>query len=266
MAPETYSPPLDRLLNYADCSKDREIPNYVEELQLTAEHIPDLIRMATDDDLLWAETESLEVWAPVHAWRALGQLRAEAAIEPLIGIFDALEDDDWAQTELPDALGAIGAAAIPPLSDYLANTSKPMSSRSIANNALEKIATEHPEARADVIAALMRAFEQIWKNPPTLNGFIMASLVELKAVEAAPLIEKGFRIKRIDSFVMGNWDDVQVELGLKTREEVPQREMTEKERREYYHYLTTDKPPAVGFIPEVNSKTSKKSSKKKKRK
>ena len=70
-------------------------------LGLTSEHIPALIRMATDEELNWANADSLEVWAPVHAWRALGQLHAEEAIEPLMRLFHEHDDSDWVGEELP---------------------------------------------------------------------------------------------------------------------------------------------------------------------
>ena len=76
-----YQPPVDQLLSYGNPgTPTAEWPDYVGEFGLTAEHIPDLIRMATDRKLNLANVDSLEVWAPLHAWRALGQLRAEAAI------------------------------------------------------------------------------------------------------------------------------------------------------------------------------------------
>src|SRR5579864_7878643 len=48
----------------------------------------------------------------VHAWRALGQLRAVEAVEPLLELFDRLEDDDWVHEELPAVFGLIGPARI----------------------------------------------------------------------------------------------------------------------------------------------------------
>ena len=57
-------------------------PDY-PALGLRMEHVPDLIRMTLDDELHGADSDSREVWAPLHAWRALGQLRAESAIKPL---------------------------------------------------------------------------------------------------------------------------------------------------------------------------------------
>ncbi len=94
---------MSRLLVHGDCSKLPHQPNCLA-LGLGREHIPDLIRMATDESLHGTGTESLDVWAPVHAWRALGQLRAEAAIELLISLLHYIDDenDEWVNEELPD--------------------------------------------------------------------------------------------------------------------------------------------------------------------
>ena len=118
-----HTHPVSQLLTYGDCLK---LPRWPEELDYLplgfgSEHIPDLIRMVLDDDLYWANSDSLEVWAPVHAWRVLGQLQAEAAIEPLLTRLDLVdeEDNDWVSEELPQVFAMIGAAAIAPLYAYL---------------------------------------------------------------------------------------------------------------------------------------------------
>ncbi|MEL6938387.1 MAG: hypothetical protein AAFO84_04260 [Cyanobacteria bacterium J06598_1] len=67
-------------------SKPTRWPNYVQEFSLSAADIPALIQMVTDEELNWASGESTEVWAPTHAWRALGQLRAKSAVDTLIGL------------------------------------------------------------------------------------------------------------------------------------------------------------------------------------
>lgn len=54
----------------------------------------------TNKELHFTYLDSLEVWAPVHAWRALGQLRATEAIEPLITLFHDVEDE-WNNFDLP---------------------------------------------------------------------------------------------------------------------------------------------------------------------
>src|SRR5437868_15487820 len=108
----SYPPPVDKLLTLGDGREvggTRNQWSIYLELGLVPEHIPDLIRMATDEELRWAYSDTLEVWAPIHAWRALGQLRAEAAIEPLLSLLHAGDnvDDDWVIEELPEVYGML---------------------------------------------------------------------------------------------------------------------------------------------------------------
>src|SRR5258708_7350660 len=121
----TYSAPVAQLLILGKPDISSKEENWLDYLGrgLNAEHIPDLIRMATDEQLNNADSESLEVWAPVHAWRALGQLRAEAAIEPLLELLredeESGEMNDWAIEELPEVYGMIGPAALPVLVAFI---------------------------------------------------------------------------------------------------------------------------------------------------
>jgi hypothetical protein len=216
-----YQPPVDRLLTYGESERitPDEWPDY-RELGIGPEHVPDLIQIATDEELNEAASESTEVWAPVHAWRALGQLRAVEAVEPLLELFDRLEDDDWVHEELPEVFGMIGPAALPALAAYIADLSHTDSSRISAITGIEKIGKRWPNARGECIAILEERLERFEENEPDVNGFIVVALVELGAKEAAPMIERAFDEGYVDRMVMGDWDDVQVELGLKSAEEV----------------------------------------------
>src|SRR6266702_6013884 len=220
----SYGPPVEQLLTYGEGRgySSKNWPNYLE-LGLTQEHIPELIRMATDDELNWADSDSLEVWAPIHAWRALGQLRAEAAVEPLLTLFEALDDSDWVTEELPEVFAMIGPAALPALAAYIADVSHDVEARFSAIPSVEKIGTRWPEARSASVALLMEQLERFAENEPEINGFLVLGLVELHAAEAASLIERAFASRRVDLTIMGDWVDAQVELGLLSAEEAAQR-------------------------------------------
>lgn len=69
-----YPEPVFRLLTLGECRRRERWRNYLV-LSIGPDRIPDLIRMMQDEELNRADSQSLEVWAPVHAWRALGQLR-----------------------------------------------------------------------------------------------------------------------------------------------------------------------------------------------
>ena len=166
---------------------------------------------------------ALEVWAYIHAWRALGQLRAEAAIEPLLSLLRFVDEigDDWVAEELPVVYSMIGPVAIPALTAYLASASHGLWARAAACAALTKIGQKHPEARDDCVAVLTRQLERFPEQDPTLNADLIVGLVELNAVESAPVMERSFAANAVDLMMMGDWEDVQVELGLKEKREGP---------------------------------------------
>ncbi len=222
-----YLPPVDRLLTLGDSRGTiTRWPDY-PAFGLGPEHTPDLIRMATDPVLNRANSESLEVWAPVHAWRALGQLRAEAAVEPLMRLFHELDTEELSGSfesvmeEMPEVYGMIGPAAIPALAAYLVDASHGLYPRVTSVSCLEKVGKGHPDARAECVVALTQQLEQVDRNEPELNGFLVSSLINLKAVEAAPVIEGAFAGGWVDESIVGDWEDAQVDLGLKMGRERP---------------------------------------------
>ena len=215
MTTTNYHPPVDKLLTLGDARTMRKWPDY-RTYGLGPEHIPDLIRMVTDEDLNTVQSDSLQVWAPLHAWRALGQLRAESAVEPLTSLFHFVDDrhDDWIREEVPEALGMIGPAAISVVAAYLANASHGMWARVAAATSLEEIAKRYPESRSECVAILTRQLSQFEENTKTLNTFLIGPLIHLQAIESAPLMERVFAARRVDIAVYGDWEDVQIELGL----------------------------------------------------
>ncbi len=223
MSTTTYTSPVDKLLALGEPESipPEKWPNYLE-LGLGPEHIPELIRMATDRKLRDLEQEEYEdedpdFWGPIHAIRALGQLHAEAAVEPLVNLLTELKDDEWMLEELPSVYGMIGPVAIPALSVYLADPSHEMYSRAYASNGFIEIAKWYPESRSECIAAISKQLEAFEENDYELNAFIIGDLTRLKAIETLPLIERAFEADRVDEFVI-DLDYVLEEFGLKERE------------------------------------------------
>lgn len=239
---DPYPPPVDTLLTYGVCKNFHTWPDYVSELGLGPEHVSDLIRMATDPALNRAHGDSLEVWAPTHAWRSLGQLKAEEAIEPLMVLFDDLdgEGDDWVLNELPRVYGMIGPAAIPVLSAYLSDRAYGKSSRITVSVALGCIVERYTEVRSECVAVLTRQLERFDENDTRLNAFLISLLTDLKAEKSAPVIERAFAADRVDKLVMGDWEDAQVELGLKPFREKPRPPLFDDWKRKLAERVSRD--------------------------
>jgi hypothetical protein len=187
-------------------------PDY-RVLGLGAEHIPALIEIATDHALIaMTDVSQPSAWAPVHAWRALGQLRAVEAIKPLMALFHEVHDNDWVIEEMPDVFALIGPPAFPALVDYLNNTGFPVYSRLVAAASLMQIALREPLLRDPAVEAIAGQLSGYYDNSPGMNGVLIAHLVELDAYEKAELIHSVFTACKVDRFITGDWRDVRLRL------------------------------------------------------
>lgn len=219
----SYQPPIDKLLSFGECKRhvSPDWPDYLS-LGFGPEHVPELIRMATDRELNLEDSESLEVWAPTHAWRTLGQLRAEEAIEPLLELLDELEYDDWLPSELPTVCEMIGPVVLPALGNFLTDPTRRKYARINVTRCIQHIGENWPESRARCVKLLTGQLVHFVKSDDSLNAFLILALVELQAKEAAPLIKRAFDADCVDTMVMGDWDEVQIELGLESLDEIAQ--------------------------------------------
>jgi hypothetical protein len=211
-----YPPPLDQLLALGrpGVGSREPWPDYLA-MGFGAEHVPELIRMATDAELVEGDAEAAPSYGGIHAWRTLGLLRAEAAAEPLLGLLET--DDDWALDEIPDVLGMIGPAALEPLRGALARWSLTLVpwTAGAAAYGLGAVAMGYPETREAAVTVLARQLRWWARQSPPLNAMLVHELVKLNAVEAAPVIEEAFAAGAVDSRWTGeDWEDVQVALGL----------------------------------------------------
>ncbi len=136
------------------------------------------------------------------------------AIEPLVSLLDEASENGWILEDIPRALGLIGAKAVPALAPYIAEPNRSIWSRIAAGSALMEVGKAHPDVRGDCVAVLTDQLRLFAKQASDFNAFLMGDLLDLQAVESAPVIEEAFTADRVDISINGDWEDVQVELGL----------------------------------------------------
>lgn len=198
---------------------DRHWPDYIEKFGFTKSDIPDLLSILSDPALHNVGINSKEVWAPLHAWRILGQLHAEDAVEPLIQLFDFLKDDDWAFSEVPDVLGMIGQPAINPLQDYFLSSDPVEDARIMAMDGLAKIAEQTQKEQ------IFNIFKTYMNNPDSslksLNGLLIAHLMDLEASSLIEPISQLFKRDCVDITICGDLEEVEIALGLRLKRDTP---------------------------------------------
>jgi hypothetical protein len=191
-------------------------PDYLGPYGLSAGDVPELVRMSGDPELL-DSGEDRAVYARVFAWRALGQLRAAAAVGPLIGLLKQIDEanDDWVGEELPDVFGMIGADAVEPLAAYLADAGNPEFARVAARGGLLKVAEQFLAERERVVGLIAAALGKFDADAPTVNGFLVSALLDLKAVEQLDVMRDAYRRGCVDETICGDYAAVEEELGLR---------------------------------------------------
>lgn len=260
MSISDYQPPVAELLNYGDCRNQKEWLNYVQKLNLEQKHIPELIKMVTDEELNQADSDSQEVWSPLHAWRALGQLQALEALKPLLDLLSN-RDDDWICSDFPQLCTLIGLETIPLLKEFLADTSHNLYARADVAQSLEAISNEYPETRQSNIAAIAQELAKFRDNDPVFNALLICVLIDLQAVEIIETIEQAFKANQVDIMITGYWEDVQVEFGLKTRDEVGGHRFSEQQIWDSLFSSTRQTKSTKGFGSNQSNTKKKKSRK-----
>lgn len=206
-----YALPVAGLLTIGD-PNNKGVEGQIAALGLGQEHVPELVRMAVNPELNSAAGDSLEVWAPLHALRALKGLDASAHAAELMPLVE-LHEDDWFREELPGVFAQIGRPALESLQAYLADRSHSEWGHSLAARALGEIGQQHPALRAEVVALLSDVLHHAEQYDELTCSFAMDALVDLEAVEALPAIRHAFELDKIDPMVRGPWDVIVDQIG-----------------------------------------------------
>jgi hypothetical protein len=230
MIEHTYTEPVSKLLALGR-PDNRGWHDYLK-MGFTREHIPELIRLVEDKKLRWMkkpddipEDEDITEWyGQIHAWRALAQLKAEEAIPALLSILQEIDIymNDWYGEESFKVFPIIGPAAIHPLAEYLADTKHGTWARVAASESLQKMVDAHPETKEECAAAIVKALLGYNDNDASLNGSMISDLVYMNAArDHLGLIEEAFNSGNVDRSVDGDFEDIQVKLGIIEKRTTP---------------------------------------------
>ncbi len=172
-----------------------------------------LIALLGDASLLEADPDSPALWVTLHAWRALGQLRSEATVEPLLALLDTpLIDDSWAFYELPVVLAMVGERGLGALQHYLLDSGHRERSRMLVMDALMRLWEFEPDLRDRLVEVLRAYLHGPDLHAAELNGLLLCCLCDLNAVEALDAVRELFESASVDISYAGSLDEVEVAL------------------------------------------------------
>jgi len=184
-------------------------------LQFDLNDVDDLLAITLSDEFNTAPGDSDQIWAPLHAWRALGQLKVTKAIEPLINSFDQFNDDDYATDELPEVFSLVGEPAVDPLVAYLYRPVVEEWSVILAVACLGEIVEHHPSVKPLLLDHLKNYMRSPRLDLPSVNAFILSVIMNLQAVELIDEIRHMFALGCVDVGWCGDLEDVESNLGVR---------------------------------------------------
>ena len=198
--------------------------NYIE-LGLNHEHWQVLAQIATDEDELYDSEDDNKFYATLHAGCALFQIDALAATPILLSQFYKADvyDDDWLELyhKLLTSLGAkILPLIYPQISTYLAQD-RP----SAAGWLVELIGNIAKHENEDIQASIIPVAESFLANYQSQDDFFNALVVSLlttsKSVDSIDLIRQAFAANKVEIAMLGDVEDAEILLGLRTERETP---------------------------------------------
>jgi hypothetical protein len=258
-----YPSPVEQLKRLGDTEQNPDISVHARRLGLTQEHVPDLVRMARDRALHIADSEATESWAPIYALQALKAFDLSQFVVDLIPLFDI--ESDWVGELIPKVLADVGSVGIEPLSNYLRDRSRWVYGRIASSTALTEIAKQSPELRDRVVAILTDELGHGTHGDLVIDGFLLADLLDLKAIESLPVIRHAFERDVVDETVAGDWAEVLQELGQEPDVDDPLVEISARRRKTRHEAMFKPQvPPTIQAITQsFSGKRSATSSKQK---
>lgn len=213
-------------------------------LRLTQADAPILLDLLLHSDEL--NNQESTWFVTLYAWRALKSLDTPVDISELLTALELYQDHDWALDELPGVVAAAGERALAPTLDYIQNAERDEFLRSLAVEILPLVGHDHPELRATIVEQLTTLLAQQTAETPELNAFLVSALLDLKALESLVVINKAYEDNKVAIAIVGDFEDVEIELGLRTERTKP--------RENPNRWLNQDdeelEPPSQAPVPE----------------
>ena len=214
--PEFVAPPggsypsrLEELLRLGWKADEKVITAKARRAAAWEPFIPDLEHMVLDEGLLYGWPAEPSAWAPLHALRLLGHLRAHRSAGRLLALMD--REDDWLSDLLPSVWSDMGPEVAEPLWAYVQDRQHNPEQRGNALVGLQKLAEKHPRYRGEIVERLSRLLDDAPVEDKTANAYIVYVLGELKAVETLPALGRAFDAGKVDLKIM-TWGDAMARM------------------------------------------------------
>ncbi len=211
--------------------------SYINDLGIDESDTEQLLQLADDMDIyhyVYGEVdddEATEFFGVIHAWKALSELAAPQAKEYFINRFEAYNFDDvneWIIDEIRSLIVPYRHNMYEDIVKYVENEQHSewvrMEYLEIIKDMIKAKEVEIPEVNL-FLAKLLKEC-----NSPIVNAGAISLCMNLKLIEHHALIKKCFERKAVDIDHIGDLEDVEIKMELRTERET-KKELTEMQKQ-----------------------------------
>jgi hypothetical protein len=203
-----YSKEVAKIFHLGLTKLGEEWIDYQSILGLNTTHVDELIKIIENADLESVTDQTAEGCAPMHAWRALGQLNAIKSIETL---FKGLIHNNQAFTfsiELPLVIGMMDESAIVPITRYLKkDTNERFDYQVCALEGLLIMAEKNENNTQRIGKIFVETLENFFLSSHRFNGYLIKALIKLNYTSAVKIITEVHNFQQFNDEVI-SYDEI----------------------------------------------------------
>ncbi len=210
--------------------------SYIKDLGIDESDTEQLLQLADDMDIYRyvygdvGDDEAAEFFGVIHAWKALSELAAPQAKEYFVNRFEAYDFDDpdeWIIGEIRSLIAPYRHDMYEDIVKYIEdeqhNEWVRMEYLEIIKDMLEAKEVESTEVNSFLVKLLQEC------DSPIVNAGAISLCMDRGLTEHHELIKKCFERKAVDIDHIGDLEDVEIEMGLRTERET-EKELTELQK------------------------------------
>lgn len=215
--------------------------DYVAKFGLTDADLPILKVMLESEKLYFNKDENKNL-VNLHVAIAISQLGHEDGVALLINQIYKREtfDDDWIGELYPFVLANFGEKMF-----GYAKQAYPLSKetyvRGVLGEAIKYVGIQQSALKPQAIELIVELLGNFSQQEKDDNALLINDLCELKAIEQLPLIKQAFDANKVDLSHMGDYEEVEIIMGVRTERSTPKPDFwdeEDRERFEAFQYMT----------------------------
>ena len=224
--------------------------NYAD-LGFRRDDIEGLLEIALDEDLeLYNSSVGKERYIPCHAITALGQFEAVEALDRLLKRLDFFHKDDYYREAVLYYIRKISYLKLDVLIEYFLDREKYTGLRVLVVEGIEEALNRDDILDKKAEKAFVEYLQRDDELDDFLNPMVIFMLIEITDDKYIDLIREVFETKPVNIYYDGDFEDVEIRLGLREKRSKPREKNKMQKMLEAYE-MKDKIQPIVSTNPKI---------------